>query len=93
MNTRDQNLDRQIDALEAARYVRVFAAKKSDGSSDRPELDCVLGFKRPGDTMVVASLDRLSRPPQVPIGLVAEFGHRGVGFRLSHERLGTTSPG
>jgi DNA invertase Pin-like site-specific DNA recombinase len=93
VSTRDQNLDRQVDALEAEGCVRVFADMKSGKSSDRPELDRVLDFMRPGDTLVVASLDRLSRSLQDLIGLVAELRQRGVGFRSLHEQLDTTTPG
>jgi len=53
VSTRDQNLDRQIDALTTAGCLRVFADKKSKTSA-RPELDKALDFMRPGDTLVVA---------------------------------------
>lgn len=93
VSTRDQNLDRQIDALEAAGCVRIFSDKKSGKTSARPELDRALDFMRPGDTLVVASLDRLSRSLQDLIGMVAELRRRGVGFRSLHEQLDTTTPG
>jgi hypothetical protein len=64
VSTRDQNLDRQIDALTAAGCLRVFADKKSGKTSARPELEKALDFMWPGDTLVVASLDRLSRSLQ-----------------------------
>ncbi len=48
---------------------------------------------RPGDTLVVASLDRLSRSLQDLIAIVAELRRRGVGFRSLHEQLDTTTPG
>ena len=59
----------------------------------RSELDRALDFMRPGDTLVVASLDRLSGSLQDLIGIVAELRRRGVGFRSLHERLDTTTPG
>lgn len=93
VSTRDQNLDRQIDALEAEGCVRVFSDKKSGKTAVRPELDRALDFMRPGDTLVVASLDRLSRSLQDLIGIVAELRRRGVGFRSLHEQLDTTTPG
>ena len=58
-----------------------------------PELDRALDFMRPGDTLVVASLDGSSRSLQDLIGIVAELRRRGVGFRSLHERLDTTTPG
>lgn len=93
VSTRDQNLDRQTDALAAEGCVRVFSDKKSGKTAVRPELDRALDFMRPGDTLVVASLDRLSRSLQDLIGIVAELRRRGVGFRSLHEQLDTTTPG
>lgn len=93
VSTRDQNLDRQIDALDAEGCVRVFSDKKSGKTAVRPELDRALDFMRPGDTLVVASLDRLSRSLQDLIGIVAELRRRSVGFRSLHEQLDTTTPG
>ena len=93
VSTRDQNLDRQIDALDAEGCVRVFSDKKSGKTAVRPELERALDFMRPGDTLVVASLDRLSRSLQDLIGIVAELRRLGVGFRSLHEQLDTTTPG
>jgi len=76
VSARDQNLDRQIDALTAAGCLRVFADQKSGKTSARPELDKALDFMRPGDTLVVASLDRLSRSLQDLIAMVAELRRR-----------------
>jgi len=73
VGTRDQNLDRQTDALTEAGCMRIFADKKSGKSANRPELEKALDFMRPGDTLVVASLDRLSRSLQDLISMVAEL--------------------
>lgn len=47
----------------------------------------------PGDTLVVPSLDRLSRSLQDLIATVADLRRRGVGFTSLHENLDTTTPG
>ena len=39
----------------------MFADKLSGKNADRPELAACLDYLRPGDTLVVPSLDRLSR--------------------------------
>jgi len=57
------------------------------------ELGKALDFMRPDDTLVVASLDRLSRSLQDLIAMVAELRQRGVGFPSLHENLDTTTPG
>ena len=61
-STAGQLLDRQIAALNAAGCIRVFADKKSGKDAEREELWKTLDYLRPGDTLVVASLDRLGRP-------------------------------
>ncbi len=81
VSTRDQNLDRQTDALTAAGCLRIFADKASGKTSARPALARALDFMRPGDTLVVASLDRLSRSLADLIAMVTELRRRGVGFR------------
>jgi DNA invertase Pin-like site-specific DNA recombinase len=93
VSTGGQKLDRQIDALKAAGCRRVFADKKSGKDTDRPELAAALEFIRPGDTLVVPSLDRLSRSLQDLITMVGDLRRREVGFTSLHENLDTTTPG
>lgn len=93
VSTREQNLDRQEIALTAAGCIRVFTDKLSGKNTDRPELAACLNYLRPGDTLVVLSLDRLSRSLQDLITIVAELRRREVGFKSLHESLDTTTPG
>lgn len=93
VSTREQNLDRQEIALAAAGCIRVFTDKLSGKNIDRPELEACLDYLRPGDTLVVLSLDRLGRSLQDLINVVGELRRRGVGFRSLHESLDTTTPG
>lgn len=93
VSTRDQNLDRQLDALRRAGCLRIFADRKSGKDTARLELAKALDFMRPGDALVVASLDRLSRSLQDLITMVADLRQRGVGFRSLHENLDTTTAG
>jgi DNA invertase Pin-like site-specific DNA recombinase len=65
----------------------------SGRTAERPELTRCLDYLRPGDTLVVPSLDRLSRSLQDLIELVAQLRRAGVGFRSLHESLDTTTPG
>jgi hypothetical protein len=92
VSTTGQLLDRQTRALTEAGCLRVFADTGSGRSADRPELAACLAYLRPGDTLVVPSLDRLSRSLQDLIGLVAELRRRQVGFSWLHEALDTTTP-
>ncbi|WP_331763547.1 recombinase family protein (plasmid) [Streptomyces hirsutus] len=93
VSTKGQLLDRQIAALEAAGCVRVFADKKSGKNAEREELSKCLDYLRPGDTLVVPSLDRLGRSIQDLIAIVADLRRRGIGFQSLHEALDTTTPG
>lgn len=93
VSTDGQNLERQLDALTAAGCRRIFAEKQSGRDVDRPELTTCLEFMHPGDTLVVPSLDRLSRSLQDLITTVGDLRRRGVGFTSLHENLDTTTPG
>lgn len=93
VSTADQILDRQTRALAEAGCLKVFAEKKTGRTADRTELTACLDYLRPGDTLVVISLDRLSRSLADLITLVADLRRRGVGFRSLHEALDTTTPG
>ncbi|HEX7462011.1 MAG TPA: recombinase family protein, partial [Dermatophilaceae bacterium] len=70
-----------------------FAEKRTGRTAERPELQACLDYLRPGDTLVVVSLDRLSRSLADLITLVADLRRHGVGFRSMHEALDTTTPG
>ncbi|MCX4461743.1 recombinase family protein [Streptomyces sp. NBC_01728] len=79
-------------ALDAAACVRVFADKKSGKTAEREELGKCLDYLRPGDTLVVPSLDRLWRSIQDLISIVSNLQRRSIGFQSLHEALDTTTP-
>lgn len=93
VSTKGQLLDRQIAALEAAGCQRIFSDKKSGKNAEREELQKALDYLRPGDTLVVPSLDRLGRSIKDLIGIVGDLRAEGIGFRSLHESLDTTTPG
>lgn len=93
VSTKGQNLDRQIRALHDAGCQKVFTDKKSGKNIEREELGRCLDYLRPGDTLVVPSLDRLGRSLQDLIQIVTGLRRRGIGFRSLHEALDTTTPG
>jgi DNA invertase Pin-like site-specific DNA recombinase len=93
VSTRDQRLDRQLLALNETGCGRVFADKLSGKNTDRPELLACLDYVRPGDTVVVLSLDRFGRSLADLIDLVGQLRRAGVGFRSLHEAIDTTTPG
>ncbi len=93
VSTAGQLLDRQQHALAEAGCLRIFSDKLSGKDADRPELAACLDYLRPGDTVVVPSLDRLSRSLADLIGIVGTLRRQGVGFKSLHEALDTTTPG
>lgn len=61
VSSKEQNLERQPDALEAFGLEEVFADKASGKDFDRPERTRLLGLIRPGDVLVIKSIDRFGR--------------------------------
>lgn len=87
-----QNLDLQLDALNAVGCDRVFTDQMSGGRSDRPGLLEALAFCRPDDTLVVWRLDRLGRSLQHLVATVSEMEARGVQLHSLTESIDTSSP-
>jgi len=61
VSSKDQNLERQTAALKKEKCFRIFEDTVSGSSTDRPGLDGALNYVRPGDQLVVMSMDRLAR--------------------------------
>ena len=83
VSTTKQDLDRQVDALTAAGVApeRIWLDKKSGVTTDRPGLTALLAFARPGDVIVVHTLDRLGRTVRDTLNLIHDLTGRGVGLR------------
>ncbi|NLU84935.1 recombinase family protein [Rhodococcus sp. HNM0569] len=88
-----QNTDLQLDALTAAGCWRVFTDHASGAKEDRPELQKLFAYLRPGDTLVVWRLDRLGRSLLHLIKLVNELESRGVQLESVNDRIETSTPG
>ena len=63
VSSREQNLDRQLDALRAfgVEDGAVYADKASGKDFERPAWHRLMGELRPGDVLAVKSIDRLGR--------------------------------
>lgn len=63
VSSREQNLDRQLDALRAfgVEDGAVYADKASGKDFERPAWHRLMGELRPGDVLAVESIDRLGR--------------------------------
>ena len=91
VSTGDQSLTLQIDALEEVGCERVFQDQVSGIVNTRPNLNQALNFARPGDTLVVWRLDRLSRSLRDLIETVTLLESRGVQLKSLHESIDTAS--
>jgi DNA invertase Pin-like site-specific DNA recombinase len=83
----DQNPDRQRDQLDLVGVHRTFVEKASGKTLQRPELEALLTFVREGDTVVVASMDRLARNLDDLRWLVQQLTGRGVMVEFLKEHL------
>jgi hypothetical protein len=66
-------------ALTDAGCSRIFSDKKSGKNAEREELWKALDYLRPGDILVVPSLDRFGRSIQDLIAIVSGLRKRGIG--------------
>lgn len=85
VSTTSQTNDRQLDALTAPQPegpgidpADIFTDKISGARQSRPGLDDLLGRVREGDTIVVASLDRLGRSALHVLSTLADLEARGI---------------
>lgn len=56
-----QNLDSQIDALQKAGCGKIFTDKMTGSRLDRPGWEKLMEHVRPGDTLIVTELSRMTR--------------------------------
>ena len=61
VSTTGQNLESQIEHLQAEGCVNIFQEKLTGFDRRRPQLEKMLGTLQPGDALIVTSLDRLAR--------------------------------
>jgi len=80
VSRQDSNLALQLYALEQHGAEEIFQEKASGAGICREQLEAVLGRLRPGDTLVVWKLDRLSRTMKQLLELMEDFGRRRIDF-------------
>jgi DNA invertase Pin-like site-specific DNA recombinase len=56
-----QNLDSQLDALQKAACGKIFSDQMTGSRMERPGWDRLMEYVRPGDTLVVTELSRMTR--------------------------------
>lgn len=92
VSTTDQDLGIQEEALRRAGCSVIRAEKVSGTSLDgRTELQTLLAFLRPGDTLIVTRIDRLARSLRDLQNLVAELKAKGVHLKATEQPIDTAS--
>lgn len=93
VSTVDQNLDRQIIALQEAGCTQIYQEKITGTKMDRPELKKLLAELQEGDTVVVKELTRISRSTKDMLSLVEQITDKGCYIKsLNESWLDTGSP-
>lgn len=91
VSTGDQDVAGQTLRLERAGALKVFTEVRSGRALDRPGLDALLAYARPGDTLAVVRLDRLGRSLAELLASVAMLKERGIALLSLEEKIDTTS--
>src|SRR5262245_16127410 len=92
VSTADQDLTLQRAALTAAGCTVIRAEKASGASRNgRSELETLMEFLRPGDTLVVTRIDRLARSLRDLQNIVHELRERGVHLRATEQPIDTST--
>jgi DNA invertase Pin-like site-specific DNA recombinase len=93
VSTDDQDCAIQETALRAAGCTVVRSEKRSGTTtSGRDELDTVLSFIRPGDTLMVTRIDRLARSVADLEKIVGALKERGAYLRATQQPIDTSTP-
>ncbi|WP_366658517.1 recombinase family protein [Fodinicurvata sp. EGI_FJ10296] len=92
VSTLDQDYDGQIAALEAA-GCQVIRSEKMSGTTrkGRSELQILLEFIRPGDTLVVTRIDRLARSVADLQDIVRFLRDREADLKATEQPIDTRS--
>lgn len=92
VSTTDQNLEIQVQQLNACGVEKLFMEKASGAKQDRPQLSALLDYCREGDTVVVTKLDRLGRSLPHLLQTVQALKDKGVAFKCLNLSMDTSTP-
>ena len=91
VSTDAQDLANQLDQLKAAGCAKTYREKISGATAERPQLKKLIASLLPGDVVIVAAVDRLSRDTTDLLTLARDIQRAGAGLRsLAEPVLDTT---
>src|ERR1700691_6655786 len=92
VSTTDQNLEIQEAALKAAGCDVIRSEKRSGTTTaGRAELQTVLEFLRPGDTLMVTRIDRLARSIGDLQDIVRDVRAAGASLKATEQPIDTST--
>jgi len=92
VSTADQNLDAQIAALRASGCTMIRTETGSGSTLEsRPELDTILTFIHPNETLVVTRIDRLARSLRDLQIIVEKIKEKGAHLVTTEQPVDTSS--
>ncbi len=92
VSTRDQNLDIQLKALEEAGCEKIYTDKISGNKKERIGLTQLLSYIRPGDTLVIYKLSRLSRSLIGIISIIGKLKEQNIDIKILTQNIDTRTP-
>ena len=92
VSTAEQNTARQEVIMEALEVDSVYIDRVSGKDARRPELQKMLSYLRPGDTVVVESISRFARNTKDLLELMETLEVKGAAFISQKEAIDTTTP-
>jgi DNA invertase Pin-like site-specific DNA recombinase len=91
-STEEQNLNLQIDALNAAGCEKIFTDSAVSGTTvDRDGLNQMLSSFGEGDTIIVWKLDRLGRSLGFLCAFIEKLGEQKVNFKSLTDSIDTST--
>ena len=90
---RDGNsLEAQGKAVRDAGATEIYTDVYTGTTTDRPQLDALMGVLRPGDTLIVTKLDRIARSVQQGVALIDGLIDKGVNIHVLNMGLMDSTP-
>ena len=87
----EQNLNRQLDQLQAEGCEKIFSDKITGMTIDRPELIQMMEQLRSGDTIIVTELSRFGRSVKDLLALAETLDKKGVNLKSIKEPWADTT--
>ena len=91
VSTVGQNLDSQIDLLEKAGCEKIFSDKLTGTTMERSGWEQFLEYARPGDTLVVSELSRMTRSLIDLLTTAKDLEKREINLVSLRENIDTTT--